>query len=215
MRVRLVLLTRRSYRTLADGLRHEPAKIKGSRHIATATPVLNETEVTAAIAAARVEFRNAAHHAFAWRLGIDASRFRYSDDGEPSGSAGKPILQQIDRLELTRVVVVVSRIFGGTRLGVGGLIRAYGGAAAAALEHATIVEQLLTGAVTITHEYGDAGAIQALLHEARACPRDTDYGAKTRLVVDIAVDAVSAFVAAITDATAGRATTAIAWPDED
>ena len=202
----------RSYRTLDAAIRHEPAKIKGSRHIATAAPVANEAEVASLVEHARAEFPKANHHAFAWRLGIDASRFRYSDDGEPSGSAGKPILQQIDRLKLTCVAVVVSRIFGGTRLGVGGLMRAYGGAAAAALERAAVVERVLTATVTITHDYGDAGAIQAVLHKAQLEPHSSNYEAQSTLVIHVAVDLVDAFVASVTEATAGRATTTVIWP---
>ncbi len=131
----------RSYQTIAADLRHEPPKIKGSRHIATVAPIADESDVAAMIEAARGDFPAANHHAYAWRLGLDGSRFRASDDGEPSGSAGKPILAQIDRLGLTRVAVVVSRIFGGTKLGVGGLIRAYGGAASEALARAVVVER--------------------------------------------------------------------------
>ena len=203
----------RSYRTLREPVSHEPDKVKGSRHIATAAPIGSEKDVARLIETAQTEFPKANHHAYAWRLGIDASRFRYSDDGEPSGSAGKPILQQIDRLSLTRVAVVVSRIFGGTKLGVGGLVRAYGGAAAAALERARVVEQVLMATVSITHEYGDSGAIQAVLHKANLTPHSTDYGERSVLVVDVAVDLTEAFVSALVEATAGRAITHISWPD--
>ena len=161
---------------------------------------------------ARSAFPKANHHAYAWRLGIDASRFRYSDDGEPSGSAGKPILQQIDRLELTCVAVVVSRIFGGTKLGVGGLVRAYGGAAATALEQATIIEQVLTATVTITHDYGDEGVVQAVLHKAHLRPHKSHYAERSTLVIDVAIDLVDTFVASLTEATAGRAKTEVSWP---
>jgi uncharacterized YigZ family protein len=132
------------YRTIAEGLRHEPPKTKGSRHIATIAPVATTAAAEAVVARVRDEMPDATHHAFAWRLragdGPSGLSFRSSDDGEPSGSAGRPILAQIDGRELTDVVVVVTRYFGGTKLGVGGLVRAYGGAAAEALDLAEIVE---------------------------------------------------------------------------
>ncbi len=197
--------TPRSFRTVVAQIQHEPAKIKGSRHIATAAPITDEHDVAALLAAARTQFPTANHHAYAWRLGIDRERFRYSDDGEPSGSAGKPILMQIDRLELTRTAVVVSRIFGGTKLGVGGLARAYGGAAAEVLEHAEITVRLLTQAVQIAHAYDLSGAVKGVLHGARLEPRDAQYGAEARFVVDVPVAQVASFLRAIADATSGRA----------
>lgn len=205
----------RSFRTVAQRTRHEPDKIKGSRHIATVVPVRDEPAIAAAIAALRREFPVANHHAYGWRLGADAGRFRYSDDGEPSGSAGMPILQQIDRLELTRVLVVISRIFGGTRLGTGGLIRAYGGAARAALERADVIETVLTAAVTIEHDYEHSGPVQAALHAAGQAPRSAEYGVRARLVLDVPVDQAMAFEVTLRDATAGRADIDVAWPADD
>jgi uncharacterized YigZ family protein len=205
----------RSYRTVAERLRHEPAKVKGSRHIATVAPLRDEGALAPILEDARAAFPAANHHAYAWRLGIDGSRFRASDDGEPSGSAGPPILQQIDRLGLTRVAVVVSRVFGGTKLGVGGLIRAYGGAAAEALERAVVVERVVTAAVAVTHDYAMSGAVKAVLHRARLKPRDATYEAVTRFVVDVPLDELDTFLAAVRDATSGRAACAVRMPDED
>jgi len=208
-------VTPRSFKTVAARLQHEPLKIKGSRHIATVAPITGEADVTVMVEAARAQFPAANHHAYAWRLGIDRSRFRYSDDGEPSGSAGKPILQQLDRLELTRTAVVVSRIFGGTKLGVGGLMRAYGGAAAEVLDRAKVIDQVLTAAVAITHSYDLSGPIKGVLHQARFTPRDAEYGAETRFIVDVPVADVDAFLQVIRDATSGRATSSVEWPAED
>lgn len=208
-------MTSRSYRTIAAPLQHEPAKIKGSRHIASVAPITGEADVAAMVAAARAQFPGANHHAYAWRLGMDGARFRYSDDGEPSGSAGMPILKQIDRLELTRTAVVVSRIFGGTKLGVGGLVRAYGAAAAEALDRAEIVVRVLTAAVAVAHAYDASGSVKGVLHQAGFTPRDAAYGADTRFFVDVPVDDVDAFLAAIRDATSGRARCTVDWPSED
>jgi len=204
-----------SFRTVASWFRHEPDKIKGSRHIATVVPVRDEASIAAALGEVRAEFPAAGHHAYAWRLGVDARRFHYSDDGEPSGCAGSPILKQVDRLELTRVLVVVSRVFGGTKLGTGGLVRAYGGAARAALDGADVVECVLTAEVSVEHDYEHAGAVQAVQHAAGLVPRTADYGSRTRLVYDVPIDRARIFEVAIRDATAGCAEIELVWPEED
>jgi uncharacterized YigZ family protein len=204
-----------SFRTIAARLRHEPDKIKGSRHIATVVPVQDEDEIAAVLAALRREFPAANHHAFAWRLGASGKRFRYSDDGEPSGSAGAPLLKQIDHHGLTCVLVAVSRIFGGTKLGTGGLVRAYGGAAQQALARAVIVERVLTAELRIVHDYGQSGAVQSVLHAAGLVPRAAAYTERTELVLDVPVDRAAAVELALRDATAARAAIAVSWPAED
>ena len=182
--------------------------------IATALPVQTADEVQSAVQRITAELRDAGHHAYGYRLGWDRKTFRYSDDGEPSGTAGKPILQQIDRLELTQALVVVSRIFGGTKLGTGGLVRAYGGAAAAVLEHAEVVEQQITARVAVDHDYGDAGSVQAVLHGCEFAIVDKSYGARTVLTLAVPIEQVEGFAAQIGNATAGRAQVTIEWPEE-
>ncbi|MCA9739293.1 MAG: YigZ family protein, partial [Gemmatimonadetes bacterium] len=122
--------------TVARAVRVEIPRIKGSRFIADLVPVSDAAQADAAVDAARAAFPDARHHCFAWRVGARGDTFRFGDDGEPAGSAGRPILQHLEGLDVTDAVLVVTRYFGGTKLGVGGLIRAYGGAAAAALEAA-------------------------------------------------------------------------------
>ena len=116
-------------------------KDRGSRFIALAFHVVSEDEIKEQITLLRKEYHDARHHCFAWRLGPDMERYRVNDDGEPSGSAGRPIFGQIQSRELTDILVVVIRYFGGTLLGVGGLINAYRSAASDALEHANITEK--------------------------------------------------------------------------
>ncbi len=111
-------------------------KDRGSKFIAYAYPVQTEEEALAYLAALRKEHPKARHHCFAWRLGADGHRFRANDDGEPSGTAGRPILGQIDAAHLTNVVVIVVRYFGGTLLGTSGLIQAYRESTAEALRRA-------------------------------------------------------------------------------
>ena len=116
-------------------------KERGSKFLAFAVPVSTEAEVKAFIAQKRKEHHQAVHVCSAFRLGADHKVFRASDDGEPSNSAGPPILGQIQAFELTNILIAVVRYYGGTNLGVGGLISAYRTAAKAALEEAEIVEQ--------------------------------------------------------------------------
>lgn len=140
------------YRTLSAPVAGE-FKDRGSKFIAYAWPVSSEEAATSHIEALRKEHFKARHHCFAWRLGPDGSRFRANDDGEPSGTAGRPILGQIDSCGLTDVVVVVVRYFGGTLLGTSGLINAYREATAEALRSAAIVEKIVKDTFLLDFDY--------------------------------------------------------------
>lgn len=129
-----------TYKTLSAPIQAE-FKDKGSRFIAYAYPVLTADDVKKHIDDLRQEHHKARHWCYAYRLGTDGNQFRANDDGEPSGSAGRPILGQIDSFELTDVLVVVVRYFGGTLLGVSGLIHAYKMATQMAFQAAAIVEK--------------------------------------------------------------------------
>lgn len=194
-----------SYRTIAEALQHEPDKTKGSRHIANVFPVQNAEQIEACLAAVRERMADASHHAYAWRLGRGENDFRYSDDGEPSGSAGRPILKHIDGQDLTDVLVVVTRYFGGTKLGTGGLVRAYGGAAQEALELADIVEVIPHATVAIQHAYEDSGAIASVLNAFDLQPSKSDYGSQVDVEVSVPQVQAEEFERAIRDATAARA----------
>ena len=201
----------KAYRTLARAERAEIKKIKGSRFIASGFPFAGEEQLAAEIRRLRDEFREANHHCYAWREG---ERFRYSDDGEPSGSAGKPILQQIDGSGIDRVAVVVTRIFGGTKLGVGGLIRAYAGAARELFDRAEIVEVVPYRVIAVTIPYELSGAVASVANTFGVEAADSEFGERVRHTFQVALDRVDAFVAALTDQTAGRAEIAVANPDE-
>ncbi len=140
------------YRTLSAPATGE-FKDRGSKFIAYAWPVNSEEAATMHIEALRKEHFKARHHCFAWRLEPDGSRFRANDDGEPSGTAGRPILGQIDSFGLTEVVVVVVRYFGGTLLGTSGLINAYREATAEALRGAAIVEKIVKDTFSLDFDY--------------------------------------------------------------
>lgn len=197
------------FRTVTTRLRHEPDKTKGSRHIATVVPVDDPGAAEREIAAVRAEMPDATHHAYAWRVRTpgagSGAGFRYSDDGEPSGSAGKPILMQIDGRDLTDVLVVVTRYFGGTKLGAGGLVRAYGGAAAEALDLAEIREVIPHTRFEVRHAYEDSGAVAGALSALGLVPVASDYGAAVVLTVSIETVRAEDLVRTLTDATAARA----------
>ncbi len=140
------------YRTLKLPIQAE-FKDKGSRFLAFAYPVQTAEQVKKHIDDLRQEHHKARHWCYAYRLGVDGNQFRANDDGEPSGSAGRPILGQIDSFELTDVLVVVVRYFGGTLLGVPGLIHAYKTSTQMALENAQIIEKNIEKTVRIRCEY--------------------------------------------------------------
>lgn len=128
-------------------------KDRGSKFFAYAYPCTSEEEALVRVEALRKEHFKARHHCFAWRFGLDGLRFRANDDGEPSGTAGKPILGQIDSACLTDVVVVVVRYFGGTLLGASGLIQAYRESAADAIAQAEIVEKIVFEKINLDANY--------------------------------------------------------------
>lgn len=141
---------------------------RGSKFLAFVYPVTSADEVKAKLKALRALHPRATHHCYAYRLGTDGNEWRAVDDGEPSGSAGRPILAAIDSAGLTDVLAVVVRYFGGTLLGVPGLIAAYRGAAAEAMSKAGRVERWMEKQVTIEADYSVLGEVLHLLksHEA-------------------------------------------------
>lgn len=193
-----------SYRTLAAEHRHEIDKIKGSRFLATVGPASNEEEALELLGRVRRELHDARHHCSAWRFGLTGRDFRSSDDGEPSGSAGKPILAAIDGRELVDVVVVVTRWFGGTKLGVGGLVRAYGAAAAEALDRATIETVTLKRRFVFEHPYDCSGAVQGVLTERGVVPVDSDYGETVKLKLALPLADCDGVLGDLVERTAGR-----------
>ena len=192
-------------RTVVELIRFEPEPSKGSRFIATVLPVADESVAKAALAEIRAEMPDAGHHCWAWRL-ASPTIDRASDDGEPSGSAGKPILSQLVGRELVDTAVIVTRYWGGTKLGVGGLVRAYGRAAGEALDGAKVVPWVAKMAATVLHEHGDTDAVVRALAAAGATDVDVGYGANVTRLVEVPADALHQIEAALADATAGRAT---------
>jgi len=197
-------------RTVGRPTRVEIDKIKGSRFIGTIAPAQHPEQALAAVQEVRDAYPDARHHAFAWRLGVDETRF--NDAGEPNGSAGRPILARILGVELFGTLVVVTRYFGGTKLGVGGLIRAYGGCAAAVIEAAKIVERPQMSEVRISFAYGLSGAVDRVTaaHEGHAT--HSDYGAEVRRAVSVPLERLEGFLRGINEA--GRGQVEVTLEDE-
>ncbi len=162
------------YKTIQTEFRDE-AKVQGSRFIATVSPVSSKIEADVFLERIRREFWNATHNCFAYRLGMTDDVFRFNDDGEPGGSAGKPILSAIDKFELTDTIVVVTRYFGGTKLGVGGLIRAYGGLAERALAKVEKVVRFKTEIVQATFPHTHIGSVMHVITKMGVKIVDTIY----------------------------------------
>ena len=199
------------YRTLRRAVLAEPPKTKGSRFIGEAFPARTEEQAQAHLDAVRKREHAATHHCWAWRLTPDGSLFRYSDDGEPNGSAGAPIHRQIEGHGLTDVVVVVTRYYGGTKLGTGGLVRAYGDAAADALALAErdglVVTKTVRVPVEVAYAHADTGAAMQTLARFDALLQDPAYDAEgARVVAAVRASEVADLEAAWTEALAGRGT---------
>ncbi|MBQ9600392.1 MAG: YigZ family protein [Neisseriaceae bacterium] len=180
-------MTITTYQTIAQPVQAE-FKDKGSRFIAFAYPIFSSEDVKTYVDALRQEHHKARHWCFAWRLGVDGNQFRANDDGEPSGSAGRPILGQIDSFELTDVLVVVVRYFGGTLLGVPGLINAYKSATAMAFQAAEIVQKNIEKTVYLRCDYSSLNEALRLakLHQANVVQQDLQLDCRLTVRVPLA-----------------------------
>jgi uncharacterized YigZ family protein len=159
--------TPHKYRTIA-ATGTSDFRDRGSKFLGYAYPIASAAEVKEKVQALKKVHPKANHHCLAWRAGTDGTQYRAADDGEPAGSAGRPILGQIDSLGLTSVLIVVVRYFGGTLLGVPGLITAYKTAATAALEGLPVVEKWVEAPVEVTFDYARMGEVRHLLKQFEA-----------------------------------------------
>lgn len=140
-------------------------KDKGSKFIALAFPVRNENDVKQKLEEVRKKYHDARHHCYAYRLGFDKMAYRVNDDGEPSGTAGKPIFGQFLSNDLTDILVVVVRYFGGTKLGVSGLIKAYKTATIEALNQELFITKKVLDVYEINFEYDQMNDVMKILKE--------------------------------------------------
>lgn len=178
--------------------RHGEIREKGSRFLAVLVPVETETGATVALDELRSEHRDATHHCWARRLGLPA-RERSSDDGEPAGTAGMPILQVLRGAELSDAMIVVVRWYGGTKLGKGGLARAYAAAAREALEGVRRVERVERVTLEVVLPYAQVGAVKRLLDSPGCLLLSEEYGEAVRLELSIAAPGLNGFRESVAD----------------
>lgn len=184
--------------------------VRGSRFLARLEAVTDEESAAAAVAAVEERHPDATHHCWAyrvWREGrVRAAGF---DAGEPSGTAGRPILGALERADLVQAVSVVARWFGGTKLGTGGLTRAYAESARAvveaAMERGGVEEVVVRAGLRVEFDYGATASVRRAAARHAAREEGAEYGARTSLVLSVPVPRVEALAAELGEATAGRA----------
>ncbi len=169
-------------------------KDNGSRFIAFAYPVESIEEVKPLVDALKKEYHDARHHCFAYRIGHKGDAFRANDDGEPSGSAGRPILGQIDSAGLSDILVVVVRYFGGIKLGIPGLIRAYKTSTADALAAATVVEKTACQYFTVEFEYLQMNSVMKVLKDMGLPQQNQVFGEKCSIGTKVPLSQIDTFL---------------------
>jgi uncharacterized YigZ family protein len=160
-------------------------KDRGSKFLAFAFPVSSEEEVKSHLRELKREFHDARHHCYAYRLGTENQQYRINDDGEPSGTAGKPIYGQIVSNELTNILVVVVRYFGGTLLGTSGLINAYRAAAKECLQNAAIIEKTVLERFSLHFRYNDMNDVMRIIKEEAATILEQQFESDCRINLSI------------------------------
>ncbi|OPZ91119.1 MAG: IMPACT family member YigZ [Firmicutes bacterium ADurb.Bin419] len=178
---------------------------KKSRFIASVKPVADEQEAISFINSLKTKYWDATHNVYAYSIGGKNIVQRYSDAGEPSGTAGLPMLEVIKRMNVQNLVVVVTRYFGGTLLGAAGLIRAYGKSAALGIEEAGLVLKKLCKEISVVIEYTLFGKLQSLLLSQGYTIKDIVYEQDVELTVFVCVDEVESFKDIVIEATNARA----------
>ena len=178
--------------------------IKGSRFLAFARPIHAEEEAKEFLHQIREEHPKATHHCFAWRFADGEERM--SDDGEPRGSAGAPILKRLVSLDCVNSIVVVVRYFGGTKLGIGGLIRAYGGVVHELLENATFVPYQKWVSLAFSYSYSDSNLVDQLLAHCQYRLGKQEYGSEIRIEIWILESDAHDFQSRLYEQSSGRIT---------
>ncbi len=179
--------------------------VKKSRFIATLKPVETEEEATAFINEIKKKYWDAKHNCSAFVVGENGQLNRCSDDGEPAGTAGRPMLEVLQGIGITNVCCVVTRYFGGTLLGTGGLIRAYQGAVKEGLKQSVIVTRMSGTTCEIKTDYGNVGKLQSLFGKENVRVENTDFAADVIFTIVLTKEQEEQIIRQITDATGGTA----------
>ena len=178
-------------------------EVKHSTFTGRCFPVTEEAQALAILEGLRKKYWDATHHCFAYSIGANGATARYSDDGEPSGTAGQPILEAIRHRELTNVLVVVTRYFGGILLGTGGLVRAYGASASEALDAAGLVEMRECTLCALEIPYPLWGKLSGLIQGGGGIVESIVYGAAVEAELYLPSERVAWFTKEVTERTAG------------
>jgi len=160
-------------------------KDRGSKFIALAIPIISENETKEKLEVIRKKYYDATHHCYAYQLGFDKSAYRINDDGEPSGTAGKPIFGQILSNDLTNILIVVIRYYGGTKLGVPGLINAYKTSAAIALENSEIITKIIKEIYEIEYDYLAMNNVMKIIKEEKLEQLENVFDLKCKIVFSV------------------------------
>ncbi len=180
-------------------------RVKDSRFIAWLVPAQSREQAEALIAGRAQQFADARHNCHAFRLGLGEQLIAHSSDAqEPSGSAGRPMLQALAAHQLTNLVAVVSRYFGGTKLGIGGLMRAYSGAVHAVIAQAKLVPLIRTQRLQVTYPYQHSAVVEKALHQYHAEILQSDFGAEINRLVAVRLEVEEAFCASLKEWSGGR-----------
>lgn len=178
---------------------------KKSRFLGEIHPVKDEQEAAEIVAQARKKYYDARHHCYAWILGDDGARKKAADDGEPSGTAGIPMLKVLEGAGIRNAVVVVTRYFGGTLLGTGGLVRSYTNAAQAALADAQIVRMCRCRVIGITTDYSLLDRVLYFLGQEKITPYDQTYTDKVSLTITVEAGDAGAVTEKLISLSGGKA----------
>ena len=178
--------------------------VRGSRFLALAAPVVMRDGCEAEIRAARGRYHDATHHCYAYRLGPDGAQFRAHDDGEPAGSAGRPILAVIDGAGLLGVIVVVTRYFGGTKLGVGGLARAYRDASALAVARAERTTRVVCSLLGVSFPHACVGPVMRAVAAAGGRVSSAKYDSAVEMEIEIRTSRLEELRSALLERTSGE-----------
>ncbi|MCR4628212.1 MAG: YigZ family protein [Clostridium sp.] len=177
---------------------------KKSRFIADVAPIASEEEALSLIEGVRKKYWDARHHCFAYVVGPKDELMRFSDDGEPSGTAGRPILDVLTGSGLHNCLIIVTRYFGGTLLGTGGLVRAYTAAAKEGIANSTVMEVIPAARTRLHMDYTDLGKVQYILSEDGIVTERTEYAEGVDLTVLLPADMAEQEIKKLINATSGR-----------
>lgn len=194
----------KEYRTVRGEAVYE-LEVKRSRFIASIKPVNTEEEARNFIDETRARFKDARHYVYAYDITHETVVQRYSDDGEPQGTAGIPVMESIKRYDLKNVVIVVTRYFGGILLGAPGLVRAYGNSASGCIEAAGIIRRVLCALYSITFDYRYLGKLQAEITEKGILTPGVQYADNVIMNLAIETDREPLLVNIVNEVTSGNA----------